>query len=129
MATLTTTLTLKDYPSAIAAAERKALQMRGDIRMMKESLLQITILADLQVADESAQKLLTNDQQRKIRKQTLLDSNPDYQMVIRNLQQSEDSLAELQISIDLLRGEFSILKLEMRERIASMELSASSAAA
>lgn len=114
-------LELKQYPSAIAASKRKALNMEQDIRLLKESLLRITTEADQQIAEESKQKLLTNDQQRKTRKQELLDSNLDHAMCQRKLQQAQDDLEELNISIDLLCAEFSIFKLEMRQRIAQME--------
>lgn len=120
---------LSDYPAAIAGMERRALKMTQDTRLLRESLLNITTEADRIVAEESKLKVLTNDQQRKTRKQELLDSNPDYALVQRQLQDVEDALGELQITINLYRAEFSILKLEQREKIAQMELSATATAA
>lgn len=123
------TLKLSDYPDAIANLEIQALKRTQDVRMLKETLLAITFDVDQVIFEETNQKLLKNEDQRKIRKAELLTSNPDYALVQANLQQAQDEATELEIEINRLRSKFSLLKLEQRKEIAVMELRAVSTAA
>jgi hypothetical protein len=71
---------------------------------------------------------LRNDAQRKARRLDLM-STAEYRKAVANLQMAQDERAEIDIDLNLLRNQFSVLKLEKREAIAIRELQLVDAAA
>jgi hypothetical protein len=109
---------LIDYPNAIAQQQRSLLREEQHVRRLQEVVNRLTAEVDAQIAFDTE---LRNDAQRKARRIELMRS-PDYQRAITNLLTAQDRHAEIEIDLNLLRNQFSVLKLEMREAIATREL-------
>jgi hypothetical protein len=67
---------------------------------------------------------LKNDAQRKVRRQELMETDANYFRATLDLKNAQDKRTSLDIQLQLLRNEFSVLKLERREAIAQLELQA-----
>jgi hypothetical protein len=109
---------LVDYPAAIAQQQRSLLREEQHVRRLQEVLNRITAEVDTQIAFDPD---LRNDAQRKARRIELMKSS-EYQKAVINLQMAQDRRAELEIDLNLLRNQFSVMKLEIRDAIASREL-------
>jgi hypothetical protein len=113
-----------DYPTAIAQKQRDFLREEQHVRRLQEIVNRHMAEIDTQIAFDSD---LRNDAQRKAKRIELMRS-ADHQRAWANLQMAQDRRAELEIDLSLLRNQFSVLKLEMREAIASRELQLADAA-
>lgn len=109
---------LIDYPVAIAERQRHLLQTEQHIRRLQDIVTRLTAEIDTAIAFD---KDLKNDAQRKAKRLELM-SVPDYRRASANLQITQDERAEIEIDLSLLRNQFSVLKLQLREAIASREL-------
>jgi hypothetical protein len=116
---------LHDYPIAIAKLQRQTLKLDQRLCTLRESVAFCLSAIDRQIAFDQS---LKNDAQRKAKRVELMESDSDYIQALLELRQAEDRKAELDIDLQLLRNQFSLLKLERREAIAAMELQASTAA-
>jgi hypothetical protein len=109
---------LIDYPAEIAEKQRHLLQSEQRIRRLQDVLNRLTAEIDTGIAFDSE---LKNDAQRKAKRLELMRAS-EYRRTIANLQISQDERAELEIDLNLLRNQFSVLKLQLRETIAAREL-------
>lgn len=109
---------LIDYPVAIAEKQRNLLQTEQHIRRLQDIINRLTAEIDTAIAFNTE---LKNDAQRKAKRLELM-SAPDYRRAATNLQITQDERAEIEIDLNLLRNQFSVLKLQLREAIAAREL-------
>ncbi|WNZ24719.1 hypothetical protein HJG54_18970 [Leptolyngbya sp. NK1-12] len=109
---------LIDYPIAIAQKQRELLQSEQHIRRLQDVVNRLTAEIDTTIAFDTD---LRNDAQRKAKRLELMKA-PDYRRAATNLQMVQDQRAEIEIDLNLLRNQFSVLKLELRESIATREL-------
>jgi hypothetical protein len=109
---------LIEYPVAIAEKQRQLLQTDQHIRRLQDILNRLTAEIDTEIAFDVE---LKNDAQRKAKRLELMSSS-DYRRAVTNLQIAQDNRAEIEIDLSLLRNQFSVLKLELREAIATREL-------
>jgi hypothetical protein len=116
---------LNDYPQAIAKLQRELLELDQQIIGLTESVTIFLAEIDKQIAFDQT---LKNDAQRKVKRIEMQQADPDYYTASRQLKETQEKRALLDIDLQRLRNEFSVLKLERREAIASMELHASTAA-
>ncbi|MBF2002223.1 MAG: hypothetical protein IGS50_10430 [Synechococcales cyanobacterium C42_A2020_086] len=116
---------LIDYPAAIAERQRELLQAEQHVRRLQDILNRITAEIDTTIAFDSD---LRNDAQRKAKRIEMMQS-AEYRKAVANLQMAQDRRAEIEIDLTLLRNQFSVLRLELREAIASRELQVMDAAA
>lgn len=115
---LLTVMKLNDYPIAIAEKQRQLLQTEQHIRRLQDIINRLAAEIDTAIAFDSE---LKNDAQRKAKRLELM-SAPDYRRAAANLQITQDEWAEIEIDLNLLRNQFSVLKLQLREAIAAREL-------
>ena len=111
---------LHEIPQTIAQIQRQALVQEGEIRYLKATLTTFDREIEGTIAFDAE---LKNESQRKAKKAEL-QSEEDYQALSIKLQRAQDGLIELQIELELLRSQLSILKLEMRGAIARLEAEA-----
>lgn len=116
---------LIDYPATIAERQRDLLQVEQRIRRLHDVLNRLTAEIDTTIAFDAE---LRNDAQRKAKRLDLMSAG-EYRKAVANLQISQDERAEIEIDLNLLRNQFSVLKLEKRESIAVRELQLLDAAA
>lgn len=118
-------MNLSDYPTAIAKLQRQMIKLEVTIRSLKEIVGYSLSSIDRKIAfDES----LKNEAQRKAQRSQLLETDSDYISAAIQLRENEINRENLDIDIQLLRAQFSVLKLQRREAIATLELHASAAA-
>lgn len=116
--TLVFCMKIIDYPVAIAEQQRQLLQTEQHIRRLQDIVNRLVAEIDTAIAFD---RDLKNDAQR-IAKRLELMSAPDYRRAATNLQITLDERAEIEIDLALLRNQFSVLKLQLREAIAAREL-------
>jgi Na+/phosphate symporter len=109
---------LIDYPAEIAEKQRQLLRAEQHLRRLQDILNRLTAEIDTAIAFDSD---LKNDAQRKAKRLELMRS-AEFRKAIANLQIAEDERAEMEIDLALLRNQFSVLKLQLREAIAAREL-------
>ncbi|HEY9663177.1 MAG TPA: hypothetical protein V6C65_32430 [Allocoleopsis sp.] len=118
-------MNLNEYPAAIAKLQRQILDLDQTIIMLQESLSILAVEIEKQVIADAS---LTNDTKRKAKRLELQQSDFDYCKASNELKDAQNQRDRLDIDLQLLRNQFSVLKLEERRAIATMELHASSAA-
>lgn len=111
---------LKEYPSKIAEVETKILNLDREVNIYKEQLSFID--ADIEAAIAS-DKELKNEQHRKTRR-LALKQEPDYLQVKAALIEATEKRDKEVIQLNLLRNQFSVVKLEIRQKIAQLEAAA-----
>lgn len=116
---------LSDYPQAIAKLQRQILSLDQSLIGLQESLSILGIEIEKQVLGDAS---LSNDAKRKARRLELQQSDLDYCKAANELKTAQAKRDSLDIDLLLLRNQFSVLKLEERRAIASLELHSSSAA-
>lgn len=116
---------LIDYPARIAERQRDLLQAEQRVRRLQDVLNRMMADIDTTIAFDVE---LRNDAQRKAKRMDLM-SAAEYRKAVANLQIAQDERAEIEIDLNLLRNQFSVLKLEKRESIAVRELQLVDAAA
>lgn len=111
---------LNEFPKAIANLERHVLKITQTVRNAQAELDQLTAQIDSTIAHDAD---LRNDAQRKV-KRTELMADELYQECLKELHHQQDNRTACQIELDLLRNQFTVSKLEVRERIAALEVAA-----
>lgn len=109
---------LIDYPAEIAEKQRQLLRTEQHIRRLQEIVNRLTAEIDTTIAFDND---LKNDAQRKAKRLELM-SMAEYRKAVANLLMAQDERAEIEIDTNLLRNQFSVLKLQLREAIAGREL-------
>jgi len=109
---------LFDYPTAIAQQQRQLLQTEQYIRRLQDILNHLTAAIDTSIAFDPDFK---NEAQRKARRVEMMAS-AEYRKALGNLLIAQDKRTEIEIDLNLLRNQLSVLKLEMRETITNREL-------
>jgi hypothetical protein len=109
---------LSNFPHAIAAAQQKLLNLGKDLTIVRNQLLLEENSIDQAIAFSSDFK---NDSQRKTAKAQMLQESAPYQSLTQNLADLTDKYNRVDINLQLVKNNFTVAKLEMRERIAKME--------
>lgn len=109
---------LIDYPAEIAEKQRQLLRTEQHIRRLQEIVNRLTAEIDTAIAFDDD---LKNDAQRKAKRLELM-SMAEYRKAVANLLMAQDERAEIEIDANLLRNQFSVLKLQLREAISGREL-------
>lgn len=117
---------LNDYPQAIAKLQSQILKLDQQIRTLNESAAVFLAVIDREIAFDLD---LKNDSQRKAKRMELMETNADYIEASLALKYAQDKRAEKEIELQLLKNQFSLLKLDRRETIARIELEAANTAA
>lgn len=112
---------LIDYPDAIAQKQRQLLQTEQQIRRIQEALNNITAAIDTTIAFDTT---LKNDAQRKARRTEML-RKAEFRNALNNLQLTQDRRTEIEIDLNLLRNQFAVLMLELRESVIRRETQSS----
>lgn len=112
---------LNQYPKAIAAQQTRILNMRKDLRLAEDT--QKTLMTGIKrsVAIDSS---LKNDTMRKAAELELMQDDLDLQMNIATLAELKEAIALEEIALELLLNEFTVQKIEVRERTAMMSAQA-----
>lgn len=109
---------LTHYPAAIAEKQRELLRLDQRIRRQQDVLQNMTAEIDTAIAFDTT---LKNDAQRKAKRIEAMRS-ADYRWAVANLLMAQDERTEVEIDLNLLRNQLSVLKLEMREAVTNREL-------
>ena len=109
---------LSNFPHAIATAQQKLLNLGKDLTIVRNQLLLEENSIDQAIAFSSDFK---NDSQRKTAKIQMLQESALYQSLTQNLADLTDKYNRVDINLQLVKNNFTVAKLEMRERIAKME--------
>jgi hypothetical protein len=109
---------LSNFPHAIATAQQKLLNLGRDITIIRNHLLLEENSIDQAIAFSPD---LKNDTQRKTAKAQMLQESALYQSLTKNLADLTDKYNRADINLQLIKNNFAVAKLEMRERIAKME--------
>lgn len=114
-------LELRDYPELIAEKELAVLRLERQRDRDKNSLESAINAIDREVAfDEN----LKNDHQRRARRHEILTSQAWHEELTERIDRTEAEIRKAVIELNLLRNQFSIEKLLLRERVALSELAA-----
>lgn len=118
-------LQLDHYPDVIATLQYKIFKADQQIRQLLENVMASTAAVDRQIAFDTS---LKNEAQRKARRMELMGSDNGYIAASIALRATQDRRESLLIELQLLRNQFSILKLDRQEAIAAKQLAAVEAA-
>lgn len=110
-----------DYPDAIARLQRQILDLDQHLIGLTESVKIFEAEIDKAIAFDAT---LKNEAQRKARRIELQQTDGNYYAASRLLKETKEKRETLAIELELLRNQFSILKLEKREAIARLEATA-----
>ena len=114
-------LELRDYPELIAEKELAVLRLERQRDRDKSSLEAAINAIDREIAfDEN----LKNDHQRRARRHEMLTSQAWFEELTERIERTEVEIRKLVIELNLLRNQFSIEKLLLRERVALSEMAA-----
>lgn len=111
-------MNLSSFPHAIASAQQKLLNLGRDITIVRNALLLEENQIDQAIAFSSEFK---NDSQRKTARQQMLQESEQYQSLSQKLIDLTDKYSRADINLQLVKNNFTVAKLEMREKIAKME--------
>ena len=120
-ATMTLELSLEDYPNEMVKKRRAILKLDQQIRQLSETLATFSDQIDQLVAFDAE---LTNEAQRKAKRAELRQQDQGYVVALAALRKVEDQKSDLEIDLKFLSEEFSVLKLQWRERLAQLQLQA-----
>ncbi len=109
---------LSNFPHAIATAQQKLLNLGKDLTIVRNQLLLEENSIDQAIAFSSDFK---NDSQRKTAKAQMLQESALYQSLTQYLADLTDKYNRVDINLQLVKNNFTVAKLEIRERIAKME--------
>ena len=120
---------LTDYPTAMllwsgfanADLQRQLLKLDQHLRQLNESVTFFNSEIDRRIAFDTN---LKNDAQRKARHQALMEKDGDYINVCTALKETQDKRTLVDIDLQLLKNQFSVMKLERRGAIAQLEAQA-----
>lgn len=106
---------LSDYPKAIALQSEKVNQLEYKLSSLRQWLAQLEGQAELSVAIDPD---LKNDNQRKCKRFSLLQSDPKYTTAIEDLNGMLRDKADNLTQLEYLLNSFSVEKLRLRGAIA-----------
>ncbi|MFN6460808.1 MAG: hypothetical protein RMZ41_003045 [Nostoc sp. DedVER02] len=109
---------LHDYPGAIAQLQYQLLNLNQQIEKISQSINRICNQFEAQVAFDPE---LKNDQQRKAKKTELIRQSGDYESLSSAIAKETFKRSQVEIQLEQLKSEFSVLRLLKREAIARME--------
>ena len=109
---------LSNFPHAIATAQQKLLNLGRDITIVRNHLLLEENSIDQAIAFSSDFK---NDTQRKTARQQMLQESNLYQSLSQQLIDLQEKYNRADINLQLVKNNFTVAKLEARERIAKLE--------
>jgi hypothetical protein len=109
---------LKEYPTAIAKLQIEIHGFDLEVSQLQKNIKLIESEVEEKVAFDST---LTNDTKRKTKRLALLEKHCSYWEYRVKLEGFKNQREFGLIELDRLRGEFSVAKLETRERIARLE--------
>ena len=110
-------MNLSTFPHAIATASYELLALGTKIHNVRSAILDIESEVDSAIAFGD----FKNDSQRKAGKAQMLKNHESYSAFSDQLQALTDEYSRAEINLSLIKNNFSIRKLEARERIAKME--------
>jgi len=111
-------MSLSTFPHEIATAQQKLLNLCRDMTIVRNALLLEENSIDRAIAFSTD---LKNDSQRKTAKAQMLQESALYQSLTQNLADLTDKYTLADINLQLVKNNFTVAKLETRERIAKME--------
>lgn len=111
---------INEYPAQIAQLRTQILELSQKIRKTRSIVQLCDHHIDYEIATDPS---LKNDIQRKTVRFEM-QSEDAYQSAALALQSLQDQQAQLEISLEQMRSEFSLSKLEKREAIARLEAEA-----
>jgi hypothetical protein len=112
-------MNINEYPLTIAKIERQILSQTQAARRIQETINILHSKVEQAIAfDES----LKNDSQRKSKKIELLNDIAEYQDCLNKLIEIQDKQKGLEIDLNYYRSQFTVKKLEYRDRITNAEL-------
>ena len=111
-------MNLSTFPHAIATAQQKLLNLGKDMTIARNALLVEENSIDQAIAFSSDFK---NDNQRKTAKAQMLQESVLYQSLTQSLSDLTDKYNRADINLQLVKNNFTVAKLEARERIAKLE--------
>lgn len=111
-------MNLSTFPHAIATAQQKLLNLGRDITIVRNALLLEENSIDQAIAFSSDFK---NDTQRKTAKAQMLNESNLYQSMSKQLADLTEQYNRADINLQLVKNNFTVAKLEARERIAKLE--------
>lgn len=109
---------LQEYPGAIAQLQYQLLNINQLIEKLELDVNRICNQIETQIAFDPE---LKNDQQRKAKKTELIRQSGDYESSYRSLAKETFKRSQVEIQLEQLKSEFSVLRLIKREAIAKME--------
>ncbi len=108
-----------EYPRAIAEVEKELLRLVRDLRRVQEAINNSVNQAERAIAFDAE---LKNDAQRKAKRLELLGADKRYGSAMAMAGRMGDRKAELEIDLGFYRAQFSVLKLQIRDRISQAEM-------
>ena len=108
---------LNQYPVEISKVETQILELNRQVSIYKECLFFMDAEIEIAIASNREPK---NDQQRKADR-IRLKQTPDYLQAKSSLTERDEEHSKAVIRLNLLKNQFSVAKLEMREAIAKLE--------
>jgi hypothetical protein len=102
---------LNEYPQAIAKLQGHILNLDQQIRTLNESAAVFLAVIDREIAFDLN---LKNDSQRKAKRMELMETKADYIEASLALKYAQDKRARLEIDLQLVHNQFSLLKLDRR---------------
>ncbi len=112
-------INLEDYPQLIADAERDIFELgiQQSVQIGKCSDYLVDI--DSEIASDST---LRNEQQRKAKRAELIASHEHLSGMQTSVARQQRKIESKKIELNQLRNEFTVLKLRIREKIASQQI-------
>jgi len=111
-------MNLSTFPHAIATAQTKLLKLGRELAILRNAIVLEEMEIDKAIAFSSDFK---NDSQRKSAKTQMLQESSEYQRLTALFDELNEKYQLADIDLQLVKNNFAIGKLEMRERIAKME--------
>lgn len=112
---------LTEYPQAISNLQHQVFEVEQEVRRTQETVNRFTCRVDAAIAFD---KTLTNDLQRKARKFEVLEERTEYQVALETLQILKDQQTKLEIDLQQLLAQFSVVKLAKQLAIAKLQVQA-----
>jgi hypothetical protein len=109
-------MNLDQYPAAIAEAAQSVIELEARLTSLKLHQTDLEGRADLQIAFDPE---LKNDPQRKAKRFELL-TDPEYGNVMQCIGLLTQEKATAVTTLERLRNEFAVAKLQIRRRIAEL---------
>lgn len=111
-------MNLSNFPHAIATAQTKLLKLSRELTIVRNALALKEIEIDKAIAFSSEFK---NDSQRKTAKTQMLQESEEYQRLTKLFDDLNERYQLADIDLQLIKNNFTVSKLEAREKIAKLE--------